>query len=325
MLDLKGNREERITMINSHCQLQNLRSVCQVVSVTKSPMREENIMCTLIEIEGQQKEKGFLASTTLFAVPFNEKMPWIVIKEPPEQFVKDKFVQRNPSHRYYMVKIDEWLINQKRPHGKILEHVGEAGNLNAESMRILKTNDICTDSYDVNGVETMHESLKIFTKDVDPETKEWIIPEEEIKQRLDLRKKRIFSIDPVTAKDIDDCLSIEKISDRIYEIGVHIADVSFFVTQGSDLDLEALKRGSSTYMVHKVFPMLPRLLSERLCSLHQNVDRLAYSIFFRLDLADGKLVQDFQPVIKRTVINSCAKWNYQLAEDIIDNKLTNET
>lgn len=93
----------------------------------------------------------------------------------------------------------------------------------------MKSNDICTDTYDKNGIEPVYECLKVFTRNVNPENNEWIIPEEEIKQRLDLRSKRIFSIDPITAKDIDDCLSIDKISDRIYEVGVHIADVSFFV------------------------------------------------------------------------------------------------
>lgn len=190
----------------------------------------------------------------------------------------------------------------------------------------MKKNEICTEDYDVNGVEAIHECLKVFVKkeNLDPETNEWKIPEAEIKKRLDLRSKRIFSIDPITAKDIDDTLSIEKISDTIYEIGVHIADVSFFVPQGTDLDMEALKRGSSTYMVHKVFPMLPRLLSERLCSLHSNVERLAYSIFFRLDLSNGKIVKGFVPRITRSVIKSCAKWNYELVEDILDNKLQSE-
>ena len=69
----------------------------------------------------------------------------------------------------------------------------------------------------------------MFSKDIDPATKEWIIPQSEIDKRLDLRKRRIFTIDPITAKDLDDALSIEKISEKIYEIGVHIADVSFFV------------------------------------------------------------------------------------------------
>ena len=75
----------------------------------------------------------------------------------------------------------------------------------------------------------MHECLRLFSKDIDPKTKEWVIPEAEIKQRLDLRDTRIFTIDPITAKDLDDALSISRLSEHLFEIGVHIADVSYFV------------------------------------------------------------------------------------------------
>ena len=94
--------------------------------------------------------------------------------------------------------------------------------------------------------------------------------------------------------------------------------------QGTDLDMEALKRGTSTYFTHQVFPMLPRLLSERLCSLNPNVDRLTYSIFFRLDLSTGALDPSHSPVIRRSVIRSCAKWNYELVQKILDGEVTGE-
>ena len=137
-----------------------------------------------------------------------------------------------------------------------------------------------------------------------------------------MRSKRIFTIDPLTARDLDDALSIEKINDSIFEIGVHIADVSYFVQQGSDLDKEALKRGTSTYFVHKVWPMLPRLLCEKLCSLNPNVERLTYSIFFRMDLSNGSLLEDFEPRIERSVINSCSKLSYDVVQQILDGKIT---
>ena len=127
-----------------------------------------------------------------------------------------------------------------------------------------------------------------------------------------MRNKRIFTIDPITAKDLDDALSIEKISDEIYEVGVHISDVSYFIQQGSEVDKAAQLRCTSTYFVHKVFPMLPKLLCEKLCSLNPTVDRLAYSVFFRMHRTTGKLVEDFKPVFKRSIIRSCAKWDYQL-------------
>ena len=128
-----------------------------------------------------------------------------------------------------------------------------------------------------------------------------------------MRNKRIFSVDPITAKDLDDALSLERISDTIWEIGVHIADVSYFVPQGTDLDKEALKRSTTTYFVHEIWPMLPKLLSEKLCSLNPNVDRLAYSIFYKIDLSTGQIIPEEKPLITRSVIRSCAKWNYELA------------
>ena len=175
---------------------------------------------------------------------------------------------------------------------QITESIGEAGNLDAESMRLLRMYDICTEAYENEESEptaSVHECLKMFSKDIDPETKEWIIPSEEISKRLDLRDTRIFTIDPLTAKDLDDALSITKLPDGTFELGVHIADVSYFVQQGTELDKEAIKRCTSTYFVHKVYPMLPRLLCERLCSLNPKVDRLAYSIFFKMN-ADGEVL-----------------------------------
>jgi DIS3-like exonuclease 2 len=139
-----------------------------------------------------------------------------------------------------------------------------------------------------------------------------------------LRHKRIFTIDPITAMDLDDALSIDKITDNIYEIGVHIADVSYFVQQGTELDLEAQLRCTSVYFVHRVYPMLPRLLCERLCSLNPQVDRLSYSIFFRLDITTGEVDKSFQPKLARTIMRSCAKWHYQLVQDILDKVITRE-
>ena len=104
--------------------------------------------------------------------------------------------------------------------------IGEAGNLDVESLRILKEFEVYSEEYND---DTTEESLKVFKDNMNEETKEWLIPKEEIEKRLDLRKKRIFTIDPITAKDLDDALSIDKIDDDLYEVGVHIADVSYFV------------------------------------------------------------------------------------------------
>lgn len=185
--------------------------------------------------------------------------------------------------------------------------------------------DVWSDEYETEGQkisDKVHESLRVFTKDIDDKSCEWKIPEEEIKKRRDLRSKRIFTIDPLTAKDLDDALSIERISENIYEIGVHIADVSYFVQQGTELDKEAQLRLTSVYFTHRVYPMLPRILCERLCSLNPQVDRLSYSVFFRMDIQTGEMDKSFKPDISRTIMRSCAKWNYQLVQDILDKKIT---
>ena len=90
------------------------------------------------------------------------------------------------------------------------------------------------------------------------------------------------------------------------------------------MDKEALKRSTSTYFVHKVFPMLPRMLSENLCSLNPGVDRLAYSVMFRMDMTTGELVEDFEPVIKRSVIKTCAKWNYDFVQRLLTEDLSKD-
>jgi len=193
-------------------------------------------MVTLIEIEKDTSHQKLPVDskpqTIVFAVPVNDKLPWFITEATPEEFESDKKKERNPRHRYYVAKFEDWRVSQRRPHCNIVESIGEAGNLKAESMRILKMHSICTENYENEKDEptsNVHECLKPFASNIDPSNNEWIIPKSEIKQRLDLRKKRIFTIDPITAKDLDDALSIEKITDTIYEIGVHIADVSYFV------------------------------------------------------------------------------------------------
>ena len=106
--------------------------------------------------------------------------------------------------------------------------------------------------------------------------------------RKDLRDARVFSIDPETAKDIDDAFSVQLNEDGTYDVGVHIADVSFFVKPNTALDRDARKRATSVYLVQRAVPMLPPMLSEQLCSLLPGQDRLAFSIIFTID-TDAKV------------------------------------
>jgi DIS3-like exonuclease 2 len=159
----------------------------------------------------------------------------------------------------------------------------------------------------------------------------WKPTEEMCRGRRDYRNHRIFTIDPTTAKDLDDALHITPLPDGRVEIGVHIADVSHFIQPGSAVDEEALRRATTVYLVNDVIPMLPRPLCEIACSLNENVERLAFSVVWRMNL-DGTLSKKGGRKGKnkppeddiwygRTVIKSCARLDYATAQNIIDGKV----
>ena len=142
----------------------------------------------------------------------------------------------------------------------------------------------------------------------------WTIPEKECQRRRDFRPECVFTIDPATARDLDDALSVTEVSDGVYRVGVHIADVSYFVRSGSALDAAALSRATSTYLVERVVPMLPRPLCEKLCSLNPHEDRLTFSVEWTVNSRAEILSEWFG----RSVIRSCAKLSYEDAQCLID-------
>ncbi|MGH0164589.1 UNVERIFIED_CONTAM: hypothetical protein FKN15_055843 [Acipenser sinensis] len=127
-------------------------------------------------------------------------------------------------------------------------------------------------------------------------------------------KACIFTIDPATARDLDDALSCKPLPDGNFEVGVHIADVSYFVEEGDALDSIASRRATSVYLVQKVIPMLPRLLCEELCSLNPMTDRLTFSVIWKLT-PQGKILDEW---FGRTVIRSCVKLSYDHAQSMIE-------
>jgi ribonuclease R len=141
-----------------------------------------------------------------------------------------------------------------------------------------------------------------------------VITEKEILNRKDIRNITTLTIDPVDAKDFDDALSINIISDNRIEVGVHIADVGHYVKPGTLLDDEAYKRATSVYLVDRCVPMLPERLSNGICSLKPHEDRLAFSVIFTLD-SDGKILDTWQG---KTVIHSDRRYSYEEAQEIIE-------
>jgi len=183
--------------------------------------------------------------------------------------------------------------------GKVIEVLGSAGERGAEEKSIMRKYNL----------------VKEFPKEVEKEAAGLKISYD-LKDRIDLRDKVIFTIDPVDAKDFDDAVSIEKKEDGTYLLGVHIADVSHYVKENSLLDKEALKRATSVYLVKNVIPMLPEKLSNDICSLKQDEDRLTFSIF--ITLSKRFAVKGFE--LKKSVIKSKRRFTYEEAQNIIETK-----
>ncbi len=144
------------------------------------------------------------------------------------------------------------------------------------------------------------------------------LPEEEVRRRLDLRDLTLFTIDPDDAKDFDDAVSLELLPDGNRRLGVHIADVSYYVPEGSPLDEAAAERGTSVYLVDRVIPMLPERLSNGLCSLAEGVDRFAYSVLMTLSPQGNLLSYE----LRETVIRSSKRFTYREAQRILDGELS---
>lgn len=208
---------------------------------------------------------------------------------------------------------NSWQVHHKMPMGRYVRMIGQYGDVGAEVEKILLEQSVDHSEFPAKVIRTLK---KYMTTNKG----KWQIPKHEIEMRRDLRKSRIFTIDPSNARDLDDALHVTKISDKMIEIGVHIADVSYFLEEGGLVDQIAKERATSVYLVDRVIPMLPRMLCEELCSLNPDVDRLAVSVIWKMN-TDGTMV-DEKPWIGRTIINSCCKLDYQTAQHVIDNKIT---
>ena len=201
-----------------------------------------------------------------------------------------------------LVELLEWKKQDLSPIGKIVKVFGEPGNHQTELNSIIAKNEITIEFSD---------EVKEYAKNISEK-----IDEKEIKLRRDFRKKNTFTIDPVDAKDFDDALSFEKIDENNYEIGIHIADVSFYVKPSTILDKEAYNRATSIYLVDRVIPMLPEKLSNKVCSLRPDEDKLTFSAVFNFN-KNGEIKNSW---FGRTIIRSKKRFTYQEAQEIIETK-----
>jgi ribonuclease R len=228
-----------------------------------------------------------------FLIPDSKDVPYDIFI-PLEKLHKGKNGQKA------VARIIDWPHNVKNPFGEIIEVLGNPGHNDTEMHAILAEFELPN--------KFLHEVEFEAEKISD------LITTAEIAKRRDFRKVTTFTIDPIDAKDFDDALSYQKLPNGNIEVGVHIADVTYYVLPKTIIDDEAYERGTSVYMVDRVVPMLPERLSNNICSLRPHEDKLCYSAVFELDKNAEVLNQWFD----RTIINSDRRFNYDEAQEIIE-------
>lgn len=251
--------------------------------VTGVERRNKNLYIGTLHVNGK----------TPRVVPESEKMQY-------EIFIAHEDLNNAQEGDKVVVELTDWPAYSKGPNGKITEILGETGNNDVEMKSILIENGFKLAFPD----EVLKE-----VEDIDD-----VIPEKVIAARRDMRKVATFTIDPEDAKDFDDALSIEKLDNGLWQIGVHIADVSHYAKPGSALDKEAFERATSVYLVDRVAPMFPERLSNIICSLRPNEDKLTFSTVFDLD-ENGKVHEVWYG---RTVTHSDKRFTYRSAQDVLE-------
>lgn len=231
-----------------------------------------------------------IGKKTTFVVPDSNKIP-------VDFYIKGGLKAEHDQK--VVVELIKWE-DTKSPQGKITRVLGNSGDNNAEMNSIMIEYGLPVEFPQ----DVINESFLV------PE----VITEKEIKSRKDMRDVTTLTIDPVDAKDFDDALSVNIISDNKIEVGVHIADVGHYVKPGTKLDDEAFKRATSVYLVDRCVPMLPERLSNGICSLKPHEDRLAFSVIFTLD-NEGNILNTWQG---KTVIHSDRRYAYEEAQEIIE-------
>ena len=242
---------------NVNTAMHNDRVIAEIVTPATDDRRAEGKIIKVVKREVTEVVGLFQPSKNFgFVVPDNKKFNQDI-------YIPKKFFSGAKENDKVVVEITVWPSEDRKPEGKIIEVLGEKGERGVEIDSIVKA----------------HGLPEEFPKKVLDEA-EFVavpIPEEEIQRRFDIRHLKTFTIDGEDAKDLDDAVSIEKLPNGNFKLGVHIADVTHYVREKSKLDKEALKRATSVYLVDKVIPMLPKTLSNGMCSLNPFEDKLTLS------------------------------------------------
>ena len=261
--------------------------------------RAEGKIVAILEHEVKEVVGTFQKNRTYgFVIPDNAKISCDI-------FIPQEFMNGAVEGSKVVASISDYGSQSKNPQGKVTEVLGHIDDPGVDIMSIIKAYDLPVE---------FPESVKKAINDI-PD----VVSEKDKAGRVDLRNVQMVTIDGEDAKDLDDAVSISK-EGPVYHLGVHIADVSHYVTEGSALDKEALKRGTSVYLVDRVIPMIPHKLSNGICSLNQGEDRLALSCLMDID-EKGNIVGHR---ICETVINVDRRMSYTSVKKILVDNDTNE-
>ncbi len=274
----------------------------------------------LVEGEGEEKGKVIL-------VPDWKKM-YVPFFAEAKTSSSDEVVRPNDESRFrgehlpigykVVLRFKDWEPTAKFPRGEVIEIIGEAGVHDVEMRALALSQGFSSDF--PPGVVVAAKELEETGEAMIAEEAKTVIPWENqgqaliSKVRRDFRGITTFTIDPADAKDFDDALSVRTLADGNTEVGIHIADVSFFVRPGSVIDTEARSRATSVYLVDRTIPMLPHVLSTNFCSLNEDVDRLAMSAVFVLD-SEGVVQERW---FGETIIHSDKRFAYEEAQEVLD-------
>ncbi len=237
-------------------------------------------------------------------IEISEKFSFVIIDNKRihvDIFVPISFINNAKNNDKVLVEITEWRKNSQSPNGIIKKVLGIEGEHNTEIHSILAEYGL---PYD------FEKEIKDYANNIDT-----TINYNEVSKRRDFRKELTFTIDPVDAKDFDDAISFKKLSKNSYEIGVHIADVSHYLQPNTILDNEAFNRATSVYLVDRVVPMLPEILSNKACSLRPNEEKYTFSAVFIIE--KNKVINEW---FGKTIINSNYRFSYEEAQEIIETK-----
>ncbi|KAI4387600.1 hypothetical protein MLD38_000022 [Melastoma candidum] len=292
------------------CANPSKRPTGRVVSIIKKSRRRGAIVGWIDFKDGfrkyldkSKKSLDISAEEFIQFTPIDNKFPKMTVlaSDLPDE-IRNRLCHFDETVETELVgcRIDEWNEDCRLPYANVVNAFGRGCEVRTQLDAILFENAICSSEFSAEAISCLPQIP-------------WDIPQVVLQHRGDLRNLCIFTIDPSTATDLDDALSVEVLADDIYRVGVHIADVSYFVKPNTPLDKEAQLRSASVYMVHKKVPMLPPLLSEDLGSLNPGVDRLAFSIFWDIN-AEGNIIDRH---LGCTVIHSCCKLSYEQADDIL--------